>query len=99
MFVIIAEEAKKHVEPPRLTSVVVAPGQAVIEPGKKQTFSAKGLDQYSRDIDPGKVAWSATGGTVDTAGVFQAGKDEGNFLVTAAVGEGQGTASVIPAMP
>jgi hypothetical protein len=105
MFVITAEEAKKHVAPPRLTSVVITPGQTVIEPGKKQTFSSKGLDQHGREIDPGKVAWGATGGTIDAAGVFQAGKDEGNFLVTAAVGELKGTASVtigkgtIPPLP
>ena len=61
MFVITAEEAKKHVEPPRLATLVVSPAQATVEPGKKQTFTAKGLDQHGRDIDAGQVAWTAHG--------------------------------------
>ena len=31
--------AQKHVEPPRLASVVVSPSSANVEPGKKQTLS------------------------------------------------------------
>jgi hypothetical protein len=95
MFVITAEEAKKHTEPPRLASLAVSPSQATVEPGKKQTFTAKGLNQHGRDIDAGQVAWTATGGSVDADGVFQAGQDEGNFLVTATAGGVRGTASVI----
>src|SRR5947209_20409938 len=94
MFVITAEEAKKHVEPPRLATLAVSPAQATVEPGKKQTFTAKGLDQHGRDIDPGQVVWTATGGAVDADGVFQAGSDEGIFLVTAMAGDVRGTAGV-----
>jgi hypothetical protein len=94
MFLLTAEEAKKHIEPPRLASVIVSPSQATIEPGKKQTFTAKGLDQHGRDIDAGQVTWTATGGTIEADGVFQAGSDEGGFLVTATVGNIRGTASV-----
>jgi hypothetical protein len=99
MFLLTAEEAKKHVEPPRLTTLGVSPSQATVEPGKKQTFTAKGLDQHGQDIDAGPVAWTATGGTVDAEGVFQAGPDEGNFLVTATAGSIRGTASVTVAKP
>lgn len=99
MFVITGEEAKKHIEPQCLASLVVSPPQAIVEPGKKQTFAAKGLDQHDRDISIGHVAWTATGGSVDADGVFQAGPDEGNFLVTATVGEVRGTASVSIAKP
>jgi hypothetical protein len=94
MFVITAEEAKKHVEPPRLTTLAVAPAQAIIEPGKRQSFTARGLDQHGRDIDPGQVSWSATGGAVDADGVFLAGADEGNFLVTARAGAVTASAQV-----
>jgi hypothetical protein len=94
MFVLTADEAKKHVEPPRLTTLTVAPSQVVVEPGKRQTFTAKGLDQHGRDIDAGQVAWSATGGAVGPDGVFVAGQDEGNFLVTATAGEVRGAAGV-----
>ena len=99
MFVITAEEAKKHVEPPRLTTLVVTPAQTAEEPGKKQTFSAKGLDQHGRDIDAGKVTWTVTGGTIDRDGVYAAGQDEGNFLVTAVAGEARGTAGLTVAKP
>jgi hypothetical protein len=73
----------------------VSPSQATVEPGKKQTFAVKGLDQHGRDIDAGQVAWTATGGAVDAEGVFQVGPDEGNFLVTARAGEVKGSASVM----
>ena len=99
MFVITAEEAKKHVEPPRLTTVIVTPAQTVVEPGKKQSFAAKGLDQHGRDIDAGTATWTATGGAIDREGVFTAGPDEGNFLVTAATGTVRGTAGVTVAEP
>ena len=42
MFVITAEEAKKNIEPPRLTTLVVSPARSTMEPGKKQTFSVRG---------------------------------------------------------
>jgi hypothetical protein len=98
MFVLTGEEAKKHVEPPRLATLVVSPSQATVEPGKKQTFTAKGLDQHGRDIDAGQVAWTATG-VVDAEGVFQAGPDEGSFLVTVTAGSIRGTANVTVAKP
>lgn len=63
------------------------------------TFTAKGLDQHQRDIATGKAAWKATGGTIDQEGVFQAGQDEGNFLVTATAGMINGTAGVTIAKP
>jgi hypothetical protein len=94
MFVLTADEAKKHVEPPRLATLTVAPPQVVVEPGKRQTLTAKGLDQHGRDIDAGQVTWSATGGAVGPDGVFVAGQDEGNFLVTASAGEVRGSAVV-----
>ncbi len=77
----------------------MSPSQTTVEPGKKQTFTAKGLDQHGQDIDAGQVAWSATGGTVGADGVFQAGPDEGSFLVTATAGSIRGTASVTVARP
>ena len=58
------------------------------------TFLAKGLDQHGRDIETGKLTWTATGGTIDKDGVFSAGPDEGNFVVTATVGKINGTAPV-----
>lgn len=99
MYLITAEDAKKSIEPPRLTTIQVTPGYVTIEPGKKQTFQAKGLDQHGHDIDTGKVAWTATGGTIGDDGVFSAGQDEGNFIVTATAGSVSSTASVTISKP
>lgn len=99
VFIITGEEAKKHIEPPKLTSVIVSPENAYIEPGKKQTFIAKGLDQHNREMPIEGVAWSATGGTIDSDGVFLPGKDEGNFVVKATIGQIRGSASFTIAKP
>jgi hypothetical protein len=86
MYIITAEEAKKHIEPPKLTSIVISPQDARIEPGKKQAYVVKGLDQHNREIAFGDVLWKTTGGTLDKNGVFAAGRDEGNFVIAATVG-------------
>lgn len=91
LYIIKAEEAEAYKQritaPPKLTTLVISPAQVQLEPGKKQTFIVKGQDQYNKEIAPGLVQWQATGGTIDTDGVLQAGDDEGNFVVTATVGE------------
>jgi hypothetical protein len=72
----------------------VEPSQAFIQSDKRQTFFAKGLDQFGRNFELGKVDWTATGGTIEDNGVYQAGQEEGNFLVTAKIGKLAGQASV-----
>ena len=67
VFVITADEAKKHVEPPHLATLIIAPSQAPVEPGKKQTLTSKGLDQHGRDIEGGKATWMATGASCPSA--------------------------------
>jgi len=94
MFIITAEQAKKHIEPPKLTTLAVSPDNVRIEPGKKQTFTVTGMDQHGNDIETGDVEWSATGGAIDEDGVFAAGEDEGGFVVTATCESITGSASV-----
>ncbi len=86
MFIITAEEAKKHIEPPRLASVEISPRDALIEPGKKQTFTVRGLDQHDREIRLPDLTWRASGGVIEQDGVFHAGQDEGTFVVIATAG-------------
>jgi hypothetical protein len=93
MYIITAEEAKKHIEPPKLTSIVISPQDARIELGKKQAYVVTGLDQHNREIAIGDVVLKATGGTIDKNGVFTAGKDEGNFVITATIGGITGSAN------
>ncbi|HOV80171.1 MAG TPA: DUF499 domain-containing protein [Bacillota bacterium] len=94
VFIITAEEAKKRVEPPKLTAVEVTPRNAVIEPGKKQAFTAGGLDQHGREISLPDLTWRATGGSIDRDGVFHAGQDEGTFVIIAEAGGVSGQARV-----
>jgi hypothetical protein len=94
MVILTADEAEKHIEPPRLARVLVTPSQVQCKPDMKQTFTVEGLDQFGRAIKIGKMQWSATGGTVGPDGVFTAGKDEGNFLVTAEAQGIIGTAKI-----
>jgi hypothetical protein len=85
-FIIFKETAvayKKAKEmPPTLTTLVVSPENVAIQPGKKQALTFKGLDQNNQEIAVGDVSWKATGGTIDSDGVFAAAKDEGNFVIT-----------------
>jgi len=94
MFIITSEEAEKHIKPPELVKILISPSQVQVKPGLKQTFTAKGLDQFNRDIEIDKIDWSATGGKIGTDGVYKSGNDQGNFLVSAKVGKIEGSASI-----
>lgn len=85
-FIITAEEAKKHIEPPRLTAVSISPQNPVVKPGEHITFQARGVDQHDRPMPLPDTAWSAQGGVIDDQGGFQAGTDEGEFLIEVAAG-------------
>ncbi len=94
LFIIPAEEAEKHIKPPELTRLVITPEQVKIKPKTKQAFMAKGLDQFNRDIDCDKIDWSATGGSIAQDGVFEAGADEGHFVIQAKSRKVTGVAEV-----
>ncbi|MBD2168677.1 WD40 repeat domain-containing protein [Calothrix membranacea FACHB-236] len=68
---------------PRLSSLSIFPSQLKMECGQSQTFSIKGLDQYSREINVEKLLWQAEGGEIYQNGLFIAGQKEGKFKVTA----------------
>lgn len=98
MFIITRETAGSYKarkeKPPTLTLLAVSPATTQIQPGKKQAFIARGLDQHGRDIATGQVEWKASGGVIDSEGVFSAGDDEGNFVVSANVGAVKGSATI-----
>jgi hypothetical protein len=58
MFIIPAEEAEKHLQPPQLTQVLVSPSHAQIEPRKKQAYAVEGLDQFGRECHVSEVAYN-----------------------------------------
>lgn len=94
MFILKDKDARKHVEPPKMTTLSLSPAQAALTPGKRQAFVAKGLDQHGQEIAVSGVFWTATGGTIQPDGVFLAGTDEGNFAVTVAADGVSAIASV-----
>lgn len=98
MFVITAEEAKKHIEPPRLTTLTIRPGRPHVKPGATTTFQADGTDQHGRPIAVKDVGWSAKGGQIDSKGSFKASDDEGEFLIEATVGDVAGQTTVVISM-
>jgi hypothetical protein len=93
-FIITAVDAERHIKPPELARIVVTPEQVQLKPGQKQTFSAKGVDQFGKDFACAEFEWSGTGGELGGDHVYQAGGDEGNYLVHAASGAVKGSASV-----
>ena len=84
--ILTAEEAKKHVEPPKLTAVAISPQEARVKPGGHITFQARGMDQHGRPMALPDLGWSAKGGEIDAKGGFKAGKEEGEYLVEATAG-------------
>lgn len=90
-FIITAAVAQAYVkritDPPKLASLTISPPQSRLEPGMKQAFVVKGLDQYGKDIAVQTIQWSATGGAIEQDGVLTAGADAGNFTVTAKLGD------------
>ena len=77
-----------------LKRVIVSPQDSHIGPSKTQIFTAKGLDKDGLEVPLVKIDWSATGGTIDGKGVFQAGQEGGIFKVTAVVGDANGSSSL-----
>lgn len=85
---------KKITEPPRLAELLIVPSRATVAPNKKQAFTVEGRDQYGQEIPVEDLTWSATGGTIASDGILEAGDDEGNFIVTATDGSIHGRASL-----
>jgi hypothetical protein len=96
MYIVTHEKAENYKKlkekPPVLASLVVSPSSAQIQPGKKQAYVVRGVDQYGQDIAVAGMEWKATGGAIDRDGVFTAAQDEGSFTVTANSGAVKGSA-------
>lgn len=75
-------------------TIVISSSQTAVKPGDEVQFTAKGLGKQGQEIKIDKLSWSATGGTINAAGVYKAGPNEGAFVVTANAGEVQGSGSI-----
>jgi hypothetical protein len=94
MFIVTSEEAEKHIKPPELTKIIIEPQQTHLKPGSSQSYSIKGFDQFGRDYKIEDIEWTATGGDFGADSVFEAGNKEGNYTLTARVGEISATCNI-----
>ena len=89
LFIIKSEVAAVYLQritdPPKLSALIISPTKVQLEPGKKQTFIARGRDQYDKEIAIGEIQWTTTGGNIEPKGLLTGGENEGNFTVTATV--------------
>ncbi|HEV8600373.1 MAG TPA: Ig-like domain-containing protein, partial [Gemmatimonadales bacterium] len=67
---------------PVLTGISVSPATLSLAPGATQAFTATGTYSNGSTGSP-SVTWSATGGTISSAGVYTAGSVAGTFRVIA----------------
>jgi len=79
-FILRDDDARKLMEPPRVTRLAVRPSHANLKPGERQAFTLEAFDQYGQTFqaEPG---WSGTGGAIGSDGVYLAGADAGFFGV------------------
>jgi hypothetical protein len=85
MYIITGEEARRHVEPRKLTTLEVWPKEARVKSGDSIEFRVRGLDQNGAEIELSGVEWDGDGGKIDKEGRFVAGDTEGKYTVTATV--------------
>jgi hypothetical protein len=74
-------------EEPALQAVLVTPDGQTLQAGATRQYQAAGIlsDGDTTDVT---VAWSATGGTITTGGLYTAGQTAGSFIVVATAQDG-----------
>jgi hypothetical protein len=78
-----------------LSSISVTPGAAELAISSQRQFVAQGLDQFRAPMKTAlNFTWTATGGSIHSTGLYNAGPTAGNYKVTAKSGSIVGTASV-----
>jgi hypothetical protein len=94
MFLIKADEAKRHVEPPKLSRMELNPGRSRVKPGEKVAFAVHCFDQHGSPYPCPSVAWSASAGSIDGKGLYVAESNVGYYTITAKVANLEATAEV-----
>lgn len=94
MYLLTAEEAKKHIEPPRLAKLQIFPQYIQLQPNGQVQLAAKGYDQHDRPYALEAIVWSATDGTIDAAGRYVAPAAPCSCTVSAVAGEVSCSANV-----
>lgn len=83
MYILTSEEARKNIEPRKLTKIIIIPSDVNIEPKKSYSFVAKGYDQHEDEINIGSIEWKASSGSISDAGVLTVEETEGTYKITA----------------
>ena len=66
----------------QVTTITVVPALVTLEPGASQQFTVEGRDEEGLSI-PVTVAWDASGGSIDSTGLFTAPAVEGPLDIVA----------------
>lgn len=83
-----------------LRSLSIEPNSNSLETGESRQFTAVARDQFQQPLaQQPTITWTATGGSISSGGLYQAGTNPGNFQVTARVGSISTTASVTLSSP
>jgi hypothetical protein len=91
----IADTAAVTITAATITAVTVTPSSANLVTGQTQQFRASAtLSNGSTQSNP-SVTWSATGGTISTAGLYTAGTTTGSFQVVALAANGMADTSAV----
>jgi hypothetical protein len=77
------EVAQRQVEPEKPTHLTIVPPRPYLKPGAQVQLKATEVDDNGRMIAEPKISWTASGGNIDSAGVFIAGDVEGEYSVQA----------------
>ena len=72
------KQIEREAKPARLE---LYPDKVSINPSSSIVFKLSAFDGDNRLLQISKASWSATGGTIDSAGAYQAGITQGNFTV------------------
>ena len=81
-------------EKPKLSKIIINPSSIIVEPRQSYSFTAKGYDQYDKEIEIASIEWNTTTGNISNDGQLTAGKIEGDFKVTASLNKILGSATV-----
>jgi hypothetical protein len=94
VYLLKAEDAQKLVEPPHLARLAIFPERASIRPKDTINFRAEGFDQYTQPYNLSTKSWSASGGSIDSEGLFIAEAATGIYTAQVRVGPIEATAEI-----
>ena len=88
MYIITADEARKQLDPPKITRLEISPASICMKSKDTHGFIVNGYDQYDQPLSIVRdVIWKAYGGSIDSKGLFTAGDVEGQFKIIVSAGD------------